>query len=255
MKNKLKRLLKNPKKEYKNIFFLVFRITKRMNKAFFDFIGLDYFSRPYPNHDVIITYLKNKKGGFFVECGGYDGVFQDPTYNLEKFKDWSGVIIEPIPEMYQICQKNRPNSTVYNYAAGSRLDNNSSLRIVNVGPMSIIKNNDLNYDHWASGAEKVLGLVRKELDVSSRTLDSILDEHFLKNGVREIDMLVIDVEGFEVNVLDGFSVEKFLPRFILIEIMDLNRKSVISQRLQSLYVLREEFSNSDYLFELKKIVC
>ena len=251
MNKKLKRLLKNPKKEYKNIFFLLLRITKRINKTFFDLIGLDYFSRPYPNHDRIITHLKNKKKGFFVECGGYDGVFQDPTYNLEKFKGWTGVIVEPIPEMHKICQKNRSNSTVYNYAAGSKLDNNSSLRIVNVGPMSIIKNSELNYDHWASGAEQVLGLVREELDVSSRTLDSILEEHFLQNGVREIDMLVIDVEGFELDVFDGFSLEKYLPHFILIEIMDLNRKSVINRRLQSLYVLREEFSNSDYLFEHK----
>ena len=252
MKTKLLRLLKSPKKEYKNIFFLFIRTTKKINKAFFDYLGLDYFSRPYPNHDLITAHLKNKKKGFFVECGGYDGIFQDPTYNLEKFKGWSGVILEPIPHMYEICKKNRLNSTVYNFAAGSKLNHNSRLRIVNVGPMSIIKNNELDYDHWASGAEKVLGLKREELDVSSRTLDSILEEYFVKNGVREIDMLVIDVEGYEVDVLNGFSVEKFLPRFILVEIMDLSRKSVIIQRLQSLYVLREEFLNSEYLFELKK---
>ena len=251
MINKIKKLLQNPSNEYIKIFPKIKRDSRKFGKVIFDFISIDYFSRPYPNHDKLLKNLKNKRDGFFVECGGFDGYFQDPTYNLEKFKGWSGVIIEPVPKMYEICKKNRPKSTIYCYAAGSRIAENSTLKILDVGPMSIIKDDALDYEGWAAGAEKILKLNREELVVTSRTLDSILDSHFKQFGTKKINLLVIDVEGFELEVLDGFSVEKYLPDFILIEIIDLKRKHHIDELFQKFYMLSEVFLNSDYLYELK----
>ena len=105
MLKKLNKLIHNPSKEYRNIIPKIKRDSKKFSKDILDFIGVDYFSRPYPNHHKLLKYLKNTRDGFFVECGGYDGYFQDPTYNLEKFKGWSGLIIEPVPKMYEICKK------------------------------------------------------------------------------------------------------------------------------------------------------
>ena len=62
---------------------------------------------------------------------------------------------------------------------------------------------------------------------------------------------ILDVEGFELNVLDGFSVKKYLPTFILVEIIDLKRKSTIDLLLQDSYELKDHFDNHDYLYKLK----
>jgi len=247
----LKKLFSNPLIEYIKIIPKIKRDSHKFSKTVFDYIGIDYFSRPYPNHDELIKYLKNIKNGFYVECGGYDGYFQDPTYNLEKFKRWTGIIIEPVPLMYELCKKNRTKSEVYCYAAGPRIEENTRLKLLNVGPMSIIKDAKLDYEDWASGAEKILSLNRQEIDVTCLTLDNIIDNHFKKFGTRKINLLVIDVEGYELELLNGFTLEKYLPHFILIEIIDIKREHSVDMIFNKYYSLRKVFQNSDYLYELK----
>mgnify|MGYP001950330936 CR=1 FL=1 len=51
--------------------------------------------------------------------------------------------------------------------------------------------------------------------VKVRKLDSILQE----SGVSEIDCLIIDVEGWELDVLRGFNSEKYKPTVIVLEVV------------------------------------
>ena len=53
----------------------------------------------------------------------------------------------------------------------------------------------------------------KEINVRKKTLDGILEE----SNFSRIDFISIDVEGHEIEVLKGFSLEKYLPRIVLIE--------------------------------------
>ena len=49
--------------------------------------------------------------------------------------------------------------------------------------------------------------------VLMRTLDELLAEH----GISSVDFLSIDVEGAEIDVLKGFSIQKYAPRLVLLE--------------------------------------
>ena len=51
------------------------------------------------------------------------------------------------------------------------------------------------------------------IDVAVRTLHSIVEEA----GLELIDLLSIDVEGFELEVLAGFPLDQWQPRLILME--------------------------------------
>lgn len=55
----------------------------------------------------------------------------------------------------------------------------------------------------------------------TRTLTSILDEH-LASG-RQIDLLSVDVEGHDMNVLQGLDFERYRPRVILVELHDFSQ--------------------------------
>jgi len=49
--------------------------------------------------------------------------------------------------------------------------------------------------------------------VPARTLRSILDEV----SEKEIDFLSLDVEGYELNVLKGLDLNKYPPKYMLVE--------------------------------------
>jgi len=51
----------------------------------------------------------NYNNGFFIEVGANDGINQSNTYYLEKERNWRGILIEPAPNNYISCKKNRSN--------------------------------------------------------------------------------------------------------------------------------------------------
>jgi hypothetical protein len=56
-------------------------------------------------------------------------------------------------------------------------------------------------------------LEKKEIKIKVRKLDTILKE--LK--IKKIDILTIDVEGNEMEVLEGFNIKKYKPTVIVLE--------------------------------------
>ena len=66
---------------------------------------------------------------------------------------------------------------------------------------------------WVSLGEELQQLQRYTCRVPARTLSAVLDEQ----GLRTIDLLSVDVEGYEVDVLKGVDLERFEPSYIVVE--------------------------------------
>ena len=55
----------------------------------------------------------------------------------------------------------------------------------------------------------------RTVPVKVRKLDTILSQ--LEPDVQRVDVLAVDVEGWELNVMRGFSIERYKPRVIILE--------------------------------------
>jgi FkbM family methyltransferase len=155
-------------------------------------------------------------GGVFVEAGANDGVNYSNTYFLERARRWTGVLVEGIPELAAACRRHRPRSTVVQCALVAPEDEGAEVTMHYSNLQSIV-DGALPYAHVEAGARSQ-DERPYEVKVPGRTLSSVLDEA----GVRHVDLLVLDVEGYEAQVLRGLDLERHAPRFALIEVLDMD---------------------------------
>jgi len=160
---------------------------------------------------LIREFFNNKKHGVYVEVGANEpsnAVSQ--SWHLEDKLNWSGVLVEPNPQLAQMCREKRPNAKVYECACVASEDEGRDIQLYipiengvqKVGHSSVEKNaDDFSYKE------------HKSIKVQSLSLDSILED----SEINDIDILSIDVEGTELEVLKGFSIEKYHPSLILLE--------------------------------------
>jgi FkbM family methyltransferase len=156
------------------------------------------------------------KGGFFVEAGAADGYFQSNTYWLERRRGWRGVLVEPSPVMATQAARERPHSKVFNCAlVGSDFDE-PSITLKYRGPMTVVDqplNNAGSEDAWRGMGDHPLDEPEHAFTVPARTLTSVLAEA----SAPEIDFMSLDVEGYEGEVLRGLDLDRYAPRWLLIE--------------------------------------
>jgi FkbM family methyltransferase len=201
--------------------------------------------------DYKLDQIIRKSGGFFIELGANDGITQSNTAYFEFFRGWKGLLIEPSQEKYEQCCKNRPNSIVKNYAC---VDNSYHLDHI-LGDftgslMSSVNGSRLNSSNLVS--------------VPTVTLERLLDQY--TNPGQIIDLLSLDTEGYELPILRGLNLNKYRPRYMLIEIYTKDFNEIVSFLLSHNYILHSNFSNyslatnphwdgthNDYLFVDKNI--
>ena len=173
------------------------------------FLGLDALD------ERLLDFVRERRGTF-VELGAFDGLNQSNTAWLEANRGWRGILVEAIPDAYVQCVRNRPLATVVNCACVSDEYSEPTVEMVYAGLMSIVRGarSGAEADEaWVSLGEELQQLERYACSVPARTLTVVLDEGRLEC----VDLLSIDVEGYEIEVLRGFDLDRFRPQHILIE--------------------------------------
>lgn len=158
----------------------------------------------FPQHvenELKHAYLRDVDHGYFVEVGANQPENESQTFSLEQ-RGWTGVLVEPQPDLADQLRRRR-SAKVFAAACTSRRNAGSNMVLYLAGGHS-------SFDRKLNLAEiKPHGAI----EVPTRTLDQIL----LEAGARSIDFISIDVEGHELDVLDGFDLERWSPRLILVE--------------------------------------
>ncbi|MCS3663493.1 FkbM family methyltransferase [Salinibacter ruber] len=220
---------------------------QRSRRRLFEWVGSDRYSRPALNNldRKLEPYLPDRDG-FFIEAGANDGYSQSNTYYFEKMKGWTGVLVEGIPELYERCKRERPDSHIFNCALVPPELNGDAVTMRYANLMSIVngarKSEGDDEDHVSRGIEVQESLEESyEIEVLGRTLTSILDEV----NPPSIDLLSLDVEGYEGQVLEGLDFSKYRPTFILVEA---NYPEKVDEKIGSYYDIADQFSEHDVLY-------
>uniref|UniRef100_A0A6C0DRJ1 Methyltransferase FkbM domain-containing protein n=1 Tax=viral metagenome TaxID=1070528 RepID=A0A6C0DRJ1_9ZZZZ len=180
--------------------------------------------------DILFKY---KRDGFFIELGANDGLFQSNTAFLEKERGWKGILNEPSIKGYELCKKNRHNSICLHFACVS----NDYIGETIFG--------DFNENDAMGSINGERTRSNNLCSVQSTTLEKILDIH-LTNG-KEIDLLSLDVEGYELNVLKGVNLDKYRPTYLLIEIYIHDYDNMVNYLHSKKYCLQCNFTNYNYI--------
>jgi FkbM family methyltransferase len=207
--------------------------------------GYDLF---WPKSDIFISnsqhgddyigwqLLGKATSGLAVEVGAFDGVHLSNSYSLEVL-GWQSICIEPNTLVFPHLLKNRPKATNINLA----VIDDSNLHLVDffVEEIGVLSGCAPDIDDIQRRYNN-RGLIFKEparIKVNASTLDQILVHEGVLPG--EIDLLSIDVEGFELVVLRGFDLNRYRPKLIIIEANSENDKSKLLDQLSL---------NGDYIF-------
>jgi len=161
----------------------------------------------YHNLDKKLLNYINYKNGFYIDCGANDGVNQSTTWYFEKYLNWHGVLIEPVPEVYNELKNNRNNNNYfYNYALVSKNYNQQEINFNYNNKDSLQAKKNLD-----SGPLKKN---KKIITVKCKTLENILDNIKIP---KLIDFFSLDVEGYEFEVLEGINFNSVKFKYILVE--------------------------------------
>lgn len=162
-----------------------------------------------------------RKTGFYAEVGAYDGENLSNTYHFEQL-GWTGVLIEPDPEMADRCRRNRPRSRTLQCAAIGP-GGGGDIVFHQVAGGEVYSSTQLAEAHRAR--LRNLGLQWREVRVPARTLDSILEEA----APAAVDFVSIDVEGGELEVLRGFDIGRWKPAYVVVETNARTRNAAIRE--------------------------
>ena len=163
------------------------------------------------NYEDVMLYraLKQINNGFYIDVGA-----QDPTaHSVTKAfydKGWHGINIEPVSQWFEKLKQERPADLNLQIAAG---ENEGRIRFFEFPDMGLSTADPLFAEKYKESGFRV-----HETEVSVRRLDTICQEHSVKN----IHFLKIDVEGMESAVLKGFNLKQWRPWIILIEATEPN---------------------------------
>jgi len=178
------------------------------------------FHSQFGQDAFIADLFGQKRGGVFLDIGANDGVSFSNTLHLERALGWTGIAVEPHPDVFKKLQANRQchlfngcigdqNGKLSFQAISGSADELSTLStVVNAGD-----------EHHTALLDRMMaqyGGQKKIVEVECLTPASLLERF----GIGPIDYLSLDTEGFEMQILTAFDFDRFPVNVVDVE----NRK-------------------------------
>ena len=168
--------------------------------------GNDTFVSYSQNYEDVMLWraLKHIKGGFYVDVGANDPVFDSVT---KAFYDrgWTGINIEPCKPVYDRLTELRLKDINLRQLVGSSESQAAFFEFGDTGRSTM--------DERAAKLFSEQGNQISESLMAVKPLEKVLDDC----NVQTIHFLKIDVEGAEKSVIEGMSFSKYRPWILVIE--------------------------------------
>lgn len=207
---------------------------------------IDPFTSQSREDILIYDFFQRRGSGFFVEAGAYDGIAYSTSYLLERI-GWTGLLVEPIPHKAECCRRNRPRSHVVQAALGDK-DSDSGVEFTFAedprggGMLSF-----LHADHAHVERCRTEQCELRSIKVPLRTLNTLLTEL-----TQSVDFLSLDLEGAELEALNGLDLSRYRPKLILVERQESAGDEAVLRHLSANGYVRSATKGSNYFFVLEE---
>jgi FkbM family methyltransferase len=190
-------------------------IQNESSKQFFTPNKITYFSQIEQDKILDKEVFEEKENGSFIEVGAVDGKHFSNTLFFEKYRNWSGICIEPNPTEFKKLLKSGRSTKNYNVAIST---NESSLDFLTIdgygkGLSGLKRHYDARHLERISKETAQHQSKIKVVKVNTIPLQKIIDE----NNLSYIDYCSIDVEGAEIEVLRSIDFNKTYIKCFTIE--------------------------------------
>lgn len=189
--------------------------------------------------DIYLSHFGYITNGRVVEIGAFNCYNWSNSHCLIT-AGWQGLLVEPQPDMIAECQelyRSNDNVILERCCIGSK---NDTVKLYLGGSNSTIKPEMVdiyNGIEWS----KFSGLdADKFIECEMVTLDFLLEKYEWQPG---FEVLIIDVEGAELDVLDGFSIDRYRPKLVIVETHELEPHKELSEKAGG---INRYFDNHSY---------
>lgn len=156
---------------------------------------------------IIRDFFQDRKGGFFVDVGCAWPGKANNTYYLEKHLGWTGIGIDALAEYALPWSLTRPASKFFSYLVTDHSDTNEIFYKSQSVGLSSAERARADGKHFGGSLEV------EEIETPTIALTDLLT----REGVDKVDLLALDIEGFELPALRGFDIERFAPDLVVVE--------------------------------------
>jgi FkbM family methyltransferase len=189
------------------------------------------FARSYEFwiHTVLHALARCAPDLFFLQVGAMDGKRFDPIYPFVKHYGWSGLALEPLPDLFAALEANYAGNRNVTLVNAALTDTDGEREMVRVQRQAVLEG---GVPVWAEGLgtffpernalggvgvgpelhTAILGHTQRE-PVACLTLCSLADLY----GLPRLDLLQVDAEGCELEILRQVDRSGYRPRVVHLE--------------------------------------
>lgn len=174
-----------------------------------------------PVHRLLSTLADEAGALHFVQVGSNDASLGDPIIDLVLGYGWRGVMIEPVPNVFQRLRGlhgSNPRLQFENVAIAGEdgVRTFYSLEPLDAPPSpwydqmgSFSREHIVKHERFTPGLTQHI----RETPVQCLTLTSL----FTRHGIHDLDLLHVDAEGYDFEVLKSLDYARCSPRVLLFE--------------------------------------
>ncbi len=210
-------------------------------RQFFSLNDLDRKLEPYVDFD----------GGTIFEAGANDGVNQSNSLYFERYRGWRSILVEPIPKRYFECVVNRPDALVEWGALVPPERKGEFMNLTYCNLMTVTRNSaetrEWEDDHIVKGIAHLRGEKLENFQARGNTISAVLDKH----RITHVDVMSLDIEGYEIPALQGVDWTRHRPTWLLIEVRN---EPAMDEYLAPHYERIAKLSHHDILYRVRQPV-
>ena len=183
---------------------------------------------------LILDIFKNQKKGYYLDIGCAHPIKNNNTYLLYR-KGWNGINIDLDKENIDLFNSYRKRDFNVTAAVSDKEGETDLYFYHNKSALNTISKQNADFQ------KADISSIKK---IKTQSINKILKNSPYKD--QKIDFLSVDVEGSELDIFKNFDFNKYSPKVIVVEFLDLSLKKLEIKNLNINNMIRSE------IFELIK---